>query len=158
MMKPFKLFSYFLVAFIILYVLFFSKKVIAENKYYHYEIDEQIKISEDKDYANHSRDILREEKRRDQARKKHKLMRKQEQLAHEKTKKEQIKLRRRLSLHQKNQERLELKYEEEVQREEKRQERLHLQYVKQKRRERQLLMKEQARIENRFYNNQPVLK
>ena len=156
-MKPFKLFSYFLVALIILYVLL-SKKVIAENKYYHYEIDEQIRISGDKDYANHSRDILREKKIRDQARKKHKLMRKQEQLAHEKTKKEQIKLRRRLSLHQKNQEKLELKYEEEVQREEKRQERLHLQYVKQKRRERQLLMKEQARIENRFYNNQPVLK
>ena len=157
MMKPFKLFSYFLVAFIILYVLL-SKKVIAENKYYHYEIDEQIRISEDKDYANHSRDILREKKTRDQIRKKHKLMRKKEQLAHEKTKKEQIKLRRRLSLHQKNQEKLELKYEEEVQREEKRQERLHLQYVKQKRRERQLLMKEQASIEDRFYNNQPILK
>ena len=157
MMKPFKFFPYFLIAFIILYVLL-SKKVVAENKYYHYEIDEQIRISEDKNYVNHSRRLLKEKKVRDQARERHKFMRKQEQVAREKARKEQLKQRRRLSLHQRNQEILEIKHEEEMKREEERKEGLHREYAKQKRRERQLLMKEQARIENRFYNGRPLVK
>ena len=156
-MEPFKSFLYFLMALIVFYALLF-KKVEAENKYYHYEIDEQIRISEDEDYINYSRNLLKEKTLREQARSQQKSMREQELLDHKKARKEQTKRRRRLSLDQKNQEKLETKYEEEMKKEQERQEELHLQYVKQKRRERESLLKEQASIENKFYNNQPLLK
>ena len=136
----------------------FSKEVWTDNKYYHYEIDEQIKISEDKDYIWHSRELLKEKALKDQAQKKHKLMRKKEQSAHDKARKEQVRQRHKLSLTQKNQERLKVKYEEEMKRYEKQQEKLNSQYVKQKHRERKSLIREQANIENKFYNGRPLLK
>ncbi len=135
-----------------------SRKVTAENKYYHYEIDEQIRISEDEGYTNYSRNLSREKDLREQARRQQKSLREQELLDHEKARREQIKRRRRQSLNQRNQERLEIKHEEQMKKEQQRQERLHLQYAKQKRQERQSLVREQASIENKFYNNQPLLK
>ena len=156
-MKSFNSFFYFLIIFAVFHALF-SKKVVAENKYYHYEIDEQIRISEDEDYIHYFRNLEKAKALKDQARKKHKSMRKQQQLAHEKTRKEQIKRRHRLSLNQKVQEKLEMKYEEEVKRKDKQQEKLQIQHAKQKYRERQSLIREQASTEDKFYNNQPLLK
>ena len=140
-----------------LLILCFSKEALG-NRYYHYEIDEQIRISEDKDYARYSRELLKEKAFRDQARKQRKLMRKRERLNREKARKEQIRQRRRFSLTQKNQEKLKIKYEEEMKRQEKQREKLHRQYVKQKRRERQSLIREQASTEDKFYGGRPVLK
>ena len=157
-MKPLHLFSYTLIIFLAFYAIFI-KKSLAENKYYNYEIDEQIRISGDKDYAQHLKRLSKQKALERQARKKQKLMREKERLAYERTRKKQVRQRRRMLLSQKRQEQLRIKHEAEVKRREKWREKLHLQYAKQRRRERQSLLRRQASIENSFYRtHRPALK
>ena len=163
-----KCFFYLLLTFLLLNIFPFPKKkvwadnnhnnVYYYNKYYHYDIDEQIRILEDKDYIRYLQDIEKKKASKDKARKKQTFIRQKEQLAYEKARRQQVILRRKIQAQQLDQERKGLEYEKELQKQKQQQIKLQRQYAKRKHRERQHLIKQQVSRRHRFYKTHPLLR
>ena len=118
---------------------------------YTYDIDEQIRILEDRDYAQYLKQQQKKKAVRDKARREQARIRQQQQKAQEKARKEQRRLRRAEQKRFLDQLKEEDAYQKEVLQREKQQERDYKQYMEQKRKERQKVLRRQAANKAQVY-------
>lgn len=129
----------------------FSKELLAQETY---NVNEQIRILEDKDYAKHLKQMEKEKALQKKARNRQALLRKQERKTYEKTRKEQVQRRKQQRVQTADES--EQKYEQKLKKEHKQQEKSRRQHIAEKKQEQKRLKKQQALNRSRFYKTNPL--